>query len=104
MGYYTIRLLPASQDMTMIVTEFVKFKYNRLPMGMCVSVDIFKAKVDELISDIDGAGKFMDDILVLSKEISSKHIEQLRIIFGRLRTAGIKCNAHKCSLGLKGIT
>ena len=31
MGYYTIRLFPASQDMTTIVTKFGKFKYNSLP-------------------------------------------------------------------------
>ena len=41
MRYYTIRLSPASQDTTTIVTEFGKFRYNRLPMGMCASVDIF---------------------------------------------------------------
>ena len=34
MGYYTIRLSPTSQDMTTIVTEFGKFRYNRPPMGM----------------------------------------------------------------------
>ena len=32
-----------------------------------------------------------------------KHIYQLRIIFGRLRAAGLKCNAPKCSFGLKDI-
>ena len=46
MGYYTIRLSPASQDMTMIVTEFGKFRYHRLPMGMGASGDIFQAKVN----------------------------------------------------------
>ena len=35
MGYYTLRRSPASQDMTAIVTEFWKLRYNRLPMGMC---------------------------------------------------------------------
>jgi hypothetical protein len=48
MGYYTIRLTPGAKDMTTIVTEFSKFRYNVLPMGMCCSGDIFQAKVDEL--------------------------------------------------------
>ena len=39
-GYYNIRLSSASQDMIMIVTEFVKLRYNRLHMGMCASGDI----------------------------------------------------------------
>ena len=40
MGYDTIRLSTAIQDMKMIVTEFGKFRYNHLPMGMCTSGDI----------------------------------------------------------------
>ena len=45
MGYYTIRLLCVSQDMTTIVTEFCRFRYTRLPMGMCALGGIFQAKV-----------------------------------------------------------
>ena len=52
MVYYNNRFYPVSQDMTTIVTEFGKFRYNYLPMGMCASGDIFPAKVDELLSDI----------------------------------------------------
>ena len=44
--YYIIRLLPASQYMRTIVTEFGKFIYHHIPMGMCASCDIFQAKVD----------------------------------------------------------
>ena len=53
-GYYTIRLLPASQEITTIFTEFGKFKYNHIPMGMCDLGDILQATVDELISGIKG--------------------------------------------------
>ena len=46
MGYYTIRLSPASQDMTTIVTKCGKFGYNSLHMIMCALGDILQAKVD----------------------------------------------------------
>ena len=65
MVYYTIRLSPSSQDMTTIVTGFGNFIYNRLHMDMCASGDIFQAKVDELIGDIEGVKTHIDDILVL---------------------------------------
>ena len=55
--------------MTTIVTEFGKFEYNRLPMGMCASGDIFQAKVDELLGDFEGIKTYIDDILVLGKGI-----------------------------------
>ena len=101
MEYYTIRIYHVSQDMTTIVTEFGKFRYNRLPTGMYASVDIFQSKVDELPSDIKGVKTYIDDILVLGKDSFENHIEQLIIIFVRLCAAGLKVNAPKCSFGLK---
>ena len=103
LGYYTIRLSPTSQDMTTIDTEFGKFGYNILPMGMCASGDIFQAKVDEILGDIEGFKMYIDDILVLGKNSFENHIDQLRIIFGRLRAAGLQVNAPKCCFGLKEI-
>ena len=51
-GYYTIILSPSSKDTTRIFTGFGKFRYNRLPMGVCASGDISQAKSDELLRDI----------------------------------------------------
>ena len=68
MRYYTISISPAIQDMTTIVTEFGKFEYNRLPVSIWASGDIFHAKVDGLIHDIKGVKKYIGDILVLSKD------------------------------------
>ena len=68
MGYYTIRLSPASQDMTTKVTEFRKFGYNFLPMGMCASGYTFQDKVDKLIGDIEGVKKYINNIFLLIKD------------------------------------
>ena len=103
MRYYIIRLSFASQDMTKTVTEFGEFRYNRLPIGMCTSGDIFQAKVDNLLGDIEGVKTYTDDILVLSKDSFEKHIDQQRILFGILHTVGLKVGTSKCSFGLKGI-
>ena len=67
MGYYTMKALPASQDMMTIATEVGKFRYNRLPMGICVSGDIFQAKVDKLLGDIKGVNIYINGTLVLRK-------------------------------------
>ena len=86
-----------------IATAFGKFIYNRLLMGMCTSGDIFQAKVDELLGDIEGAKTYTDYILILNKDFFRSHIDDLGIIFRRLRAAGLKDNAPKCSFGLKYI-
>jgi len=48
MGYYHIRLDPAAQDACTIVTEFGKFAYQRLPMGVLCPPHIFQSKINEL--------------------------------------------------------
>ena len=60
-------------------------------------------KVDKLLGDIEGIKRYIYNILVLSKYIFEKHIEQLRIIFGILRAAGLKVNTPKCIFGFKYI-
>ena len=72
-------------------------------MGMSASRDIFQAKVDKLIGDTKGVKTYIGDILVFSKDSFEKHIGQLKIIFWRLRAAGLKVNAPKCSFGLNEI-
>ena len=102
-GYYNIRISLDIQDMTTFVTDFGKFIFNCLPMGMCALRDIYQAKVDELLGDIGGFKNYIDNIIVLSKDSFDKHIYQLIIIFGRLSAVGLKYNATKYSFGLKEI-
>ena len=103
MGCYTISLSPARKYIKTIVTEFGRFRYNCLPMGMCASGDIFQTKVDELLGDIKGVKTYIDDILILHKDRFEKRTDQLRIIFGRLCAAVLKVNAPNYSFGLKEI-
>ena len=92
MGYYTIELSPKICNLATIVTEFGKFRYNMVPIGICPSGDIFQTKVDEILGDIEGVKTYIDDILVIGKGILYQHIDQTKVIFGRLRSAGIKYN------------
>ena len=70
-------------------------------MGICASGNIFQDKVDKFLSGIKGIKTCINGILLLSKDILFNRIEKPMIIFGRLRAAGLKVNAHKCSFGLK---
>ena len=85
------------------VTKLGKFRYNRLPMGMYASGNIFQAKVDELLGDIEGVKAHIDDIIIVSKDSFENYIDQLILTFFRLRGAGLKVNAPSCSFGLKEI-
>ena len=95
MCYYTIRIFPACKDIMEIVNEFDKFVYNCIHMGMCYLGYIFQAKLENLISYIEGVKGYIDDIFVLRKDCFTKPIEQLSIIFGRLSAASLKINSPK---------
>ena len=69
MGYYNTRISTVNQDTMTIVTEFGKSRYNRLPTEMCALGDILQAKLDELLSDIEGFKTCIDSIIFLIKEI-----------------------------------
>ena len=53
MGYYHIELDPASKRLCTIVLPFGKYEYQRIPMGLCNSPDIFQEKMSELIDGLD---------------------------------------------------
>ena len=103
MEYYTIQLSLKSKDLTTIVTEFGIFRYNVLPMGLCISGEIFQAKVNELLRDIKGLYAYINDILLTTKGSFEEHLQQLRTCFQRFRNVGLKVNVGKSSFGSKGI-
>jgi hypothetical protein len=53
MGYYHIELSPASKRLCTIVLPWGKYEYQRLPMGLCNSPDIFQEKMSTLMQGLD---------------------------------------------------
>ena len=49
MGYYHIELTPYSKQLCTIILPFGKYEYQRLPMGLSNSPDIFQEKISELM-------------------------------------------------------
>ena len=62
-------------------------------MGICTLGEILQEKVDKLLGDIKGVETHIKYILVFIKDRFSKHVYQIRVIFARMRTAGLKVNA-----------
>ena len=64
-------------------------------MGIAVSPDIFQGKMSELMMALEYVKAYLDDLLIISKKTLKYHIEKLRVVPTKLRSAGLKINAAK---------
>ena len=101
MGYYHIELSPRSKEMCTITTQWGKYEYQRLPMGLCNSPDIFQEKMSDLLEGLDSVRVYIDDVLHVTKGTWTEHLKGLDEILSRIQTAGLKINAKKSFFGVK---
>ena len=99
MGYYHIEISAKSKELCTIVTHWGKYEYQRLPMGLCNSPNIFQEEMSELFIGLDKVRVYIDDLLHVTKGSWTEHLSILEEIFTRLQKAGIKVNASKSCFG-----
>ena len=78
MGYYTIRLDSDVPKICTILFPWRKYSYLRLPMGIAGSLDIFHAKMSELIVALEFVKTYLDDLLCITWANLDDHLEKLR--------------------------
>jgi hypothetical protein len=81
MQYYTFELDKESQDICTIITPFGKYKYLRLPMGLKYSPDIAQAAMENVLSDIEDANIYIDDVCAFSNDWD-QHVNSIATIYG----------------------
>ena len=77
MGYYTVRLDFSSQKLCTIITPWGKYQYQRLPMGVNVSPDVFQEKMSKLMEGLEFVRTYLDDLLIISNGSFDDHLQQL---------------------------
>jgi RNase H-like domain found in reverse transcriptase/Reverse transcriptase (RNA-dependent DNA polymerase)/Retroviral aspartyl protease len=95
MGYYHIELSSNSKELCTIVLPWGKYEYQRLPMGLCNSPDIFQEKMSDLMTGLEYVRAYIDDLLILTKGSFDDHMIKLNTVLIRLKKAGLKVNAKK---------
>ena len=99
MGYYHIELTPNSKRLCTIVLLWGKYEYQKLPMGLCNSPDIFQEKMSTLMAGLEFVRTYIDDLLVMTMSTWDDHLKCLDLVFKRIYDAGLKVNACKSFFG-----
>ena len=103
MGYYHIELDLQSQQLCAIILPWGKYEYQRLPMGLCNSPDIFQEKVNTLFQELEWVRAYIDDVLCISTKTWDDHLDKLEKVFNKLQQAGLKVNANKSKFGMHSV-
>jgi len=85
MGYYHIESKPDAKKLCTIVLPWSKYEYQRLPMVLCNSPDIFQEKMGGLMADLDYVRAYINDLLVFSNHSWTDHLQKLEQVFRRLK-------------------
>ena len=96
-GYWQVEMNPNDREKTAFVTQFGTFQFTVMPFGLCNAPATFQRLMDEVLQDLlwKFVVVYLDDLNIYSRTFD-EHLEHLRIVFDRLRKAGLKLNPEKC--------
>ena len=92
MGYYHIELSADSKKMCTVVLPWGKYEYQKIPMGLYNSSDIFQEVMSNLFRHLEFIREYIDDLLVTSNGTFEDHLVKLETVLKRPRKAGLKVN------------
>ena len=95
MGYYHITLSPESKKICTIILPWGKYEYQKLPMGLCNSPDIFQEIMSNIFRDLEYVREYIDDLLITTTGDFETHLQQRGVVLRRLKKAGLQVNATK---------
>ncbi len=64
-------------------------------MGFGGSADIFHAQIMDLVASLEFIHAYMNNLLIITREILDKHLQKMETVLTRLRDAKLKVNVAK---------
>ena len=66
-GFWHIELDEESSKLTTFITPFGRYKWKRLPFGICSAPEVFQRKMHELIEGLKGVEVVADDFMIVGR-------------------------------------
>ena len=102
-GYYDMVLSEKTRPKMAFVSSYGKWEFKRCPFGLEQAPAYFQRLVNEVLSGLNFAFGYLDDILVFSPDMVA-HLQHLKCLFDRLRAADLKLKKIKCNFLKKTYT
>lgn len=93
-SFHQIPLTETSSMLTSFLTPYGKFRYKRLPMGICNAPEIFHQRMADAVEDLQGVEVYIDDVLIHAAT-REEHDIRLRKVLDRFKQVGLTLNPAK---------
>ena len=102
-GFWHVMLDEPSSYLTTFNTPFGRYRWKRLPFGICSAPEIFQRKIHQLIEGLSGVEVVADDLVIVGfgdNEVDAhrSHDANLLAVIQRCEQSGMKLNANKMQL------
>ncbi|XP_005877553.1 PREDICTED: uncharacterized protein K02A2.6-like, partial [Myotis brandtii] len=102
-AYLQIAVDDNCKELLTINTHRGLYRYNRLPFGVKCAPAIFQQIMDTMLSGIDFAMAYLDDIIIVSREIKD-HKKHVEAVLQRIKSFGFHVHRDKCSFAMSSLT
>ena len=98
-GYWQVENDPETSDKTTFITRKGAFKFKVLPFWLSNAPAVFQRLMNLVMQGLpwEACLVFLDDIIVISSTFD-QHLERLKAVFDRLKSANLKLKPSKCRL------
>ena len=101
-GYWQIKVDEGCSNLLAFGTQFGRFRFKRLPLGIHSASEVFQAEVASISADLPGYANSQDDIIVW-ETTKEEHDRRLRDVYSRIRSSGLKINQDKCAFATESL-
>lgn len=94
-GFWQIPLDNESADLCTFSTPWTRYRFLRLPFGICSASEIFHKRFKSIFSNIEGVDTYIDDLIVWGRT-QEEHDSRLRSVLERAREVNLRFKLSKC--------
>jgi hypothetical protein len=107
-GYLQVELDQDSSYLTTFWTPFGRYRWLRMPFGICSASEEFQRRLDECLEGLENVEVIADDIIIYGtgdtmEEAMDSHDRALRSLLERCRERGLKLNKNKLKFKLASV-